>query len=129
MAKDIDGAIMRNFANLLEEAYVQLGECIEVIQEKGEEDKEWFADLKNLRKRIGIGIALGQETPSDNFDAFTQEFGDEETFLAEYRGRNFYVGPAVVTSEELALSDIYARTPCKCMQDNMGLEYIVYPVK
>lgn len=55
----------------------------------------------------------------------------EDDFPIEhYRGRNFWQGPAVRTTEEYDLSDILARTTVKCQWDQMGKSgHIVYPVQ
>lgn len=47
--------------------------------------------------------------------------------VEEYKGRNFYEGPAVYTTDELDLQDIIRATTVKVMTDNMGRDLVVYP--
>lgn len=44
--------------------------------------------------------------------------------VREYRGRNFYEGPAVVTDD---IQKVIRITTMDCLWDGMGKEYVVYP--
>ena len=44
--------------------------------------------------------------------------------VEHYRGRNFWVGPAVRVD---AQQDVLSETKVKCQWDNMGKGWIVYP--
>jgi hypothetical protein len=61
---------------------------------------------------------------------------DHKQFVAEatkngfkvsfYRGRNFYYGPSISGDN---LQDLFRATSVNCTWDNLGLGYIMHPVK
>lgn len=63
---------------------------------------------------------------NDQHRQFTQEFGDDEGFMPEYRGRYYYSGPALAIERD-DLQDIHARSPMRLTSDNLGKRLIVYP--
>ena len=63
------------------------------------------------------------------YEQFRKDMEKAGYEVNEYRGRNFYDGPAVSTSrrDDISLQDIMSATKVKIQYDNLGLDYIVYP--
>ena len=63
------------------------------------------------------------------YEQFRKDMEKAGYEVTEYRGRNFYVGPAVSTSrkDDIDLQDIMSATKVNVQWDNLGLDYIVYP--
>lgn len=62
-------------------------------------------------------------SPKEQFKEDCQEAGFN---VREYRGRNFYQGPAVVCSRD-DVQRVMKSTKVNTIYDNMGLDFVVYP--
>ncbi len=58
------------------------------------------------------------------YEKFRKECEVAGLEVRHYRGRYFYEGPAVTTSD---IQDVIRATKVKVQWDNMGLDWIVYP--
>jgi hypothetical protein len=67
---------------------------------------------------------------SDICNQFVRDMQAAGIPVRHYRGRNFYTGPAAVSDRDEGLfeQDIIRATEVKLQHDNMGLEWILYPV-
>jgi hypothetical protein len=67
---------------------------------------------------------------SDICNRFVREMTEAGIPVRHYRGRNFWSGPAAVTNHDEGLyeQDIIRATEVKLQRDNMGLDWILYPV-
>lgn len=65
------------------------------------------------------------------FIRFVKDMEEAEIDVRDYSGRNFYKGPAVVTSRSdgLTVQDVIRATNLKLQMDNMGLDHVLYPVE
>ena len=66
----------------------------------------------------------------DNYAKFREDCEAEGMEVEDYRGRFYYEGPAVITSEDgwPTLQDVIRATSVKVQWDSMGRDdYIVYP--
>jgi hypothetical protein len=61
-----------------------------------------------------------------NFIKFVKDMKKAGLEPYHYNGRFFYSGPAVDVKD---LQDALSNTKVKCQWDNMGLDYVVYPIK
>lgn len=62
----------------------------------------------------------------DDIYDFILDMGHAGYSIRYYRGRNFYKGPAVVVD---SLDEIFCFTRVKCQWDNLGRQYIIYPLE
>ena len=46
--------------------------------------------------------------------------------VEHYQGRHFWKGPSVTVKD---INDVITNTRVKCQWDNMGLDFVVYPIK
>lgn len=56
---------------------------------------------------------------------FVEDMENAGLFVEHYMGRFFWEGPSVVVR---SLQDALSNTKVKCQWDNMGLDWVVYPL-
>ena len=70
------------------------------------------------------------QAKEERYAQFTTEMEDEMIEVEQYKGRNFYEGPAVRTDEAggLSLQDVLRATSVRVQWDSLGRsDAIVYP--
>lgn len=71
-----------------------------------------------------------EEVDEDIYEQFVKDMEDVGIEYEEYNGRFFYHGPAVRTNENgfPTREDVIRATKVKLQWDNLGFDFIVYPV-
>lgn len=62
--------------------------------------------------------------PQERYNQFTTDCCDAGLEVSDYKGRNFYDGPAVSCKD---IQTVIRATEVDCQWDNLGLGWIVYP--
>ena len=77
-----------------------------------------------------LGLKVSEENGKDVYEQFVEDMERAEIVYEEYNGRFFYHGPAVRTDEKgfPTRQDVIRATKVKVQWDNLGLDFVVYPV-
>lgn len=72
-----------------------------------------------------------EKNDKDNYEQFIADMKKVGIACKEYKGRFFYHGPAVRTNEKgfPTRQDVIRATRVELQWDNLGFDFIVYPVK
>ena len=77
-----------------------------------------------LPEEDGTVIPLNLTRKEDRFRKFRYDMEGAGLEVEEYRGRNFYEGPAVAAEQ---VGEVTSRTTVPCQWDSLGTGFIVYP--
>ena len=59
-----------------------------------------------------------------HYQQFAEDMSNAGLEVRDYRGRNFYSGPAVFCED---IQDVIRMTQVKVQWDSMGFDFVVYP--
>lgn len=95
-------------------------------EEPNNEEKWAVIDCDEFDDNMNMCVKLAQENNNQNILQFVAEAQEAGLEVWYYRGRNFYYGPAVTLDN---LNDVPFSSLAHWQYDNLGMKYVVYPVK